>query len=292
MKKLLLLLSLIGPIQYASAMESALKVRTGQLNRQLFATIKSRARVEDICTLIEKGADINATDVCGTTALICAARNGLSEVCRALTEKGADINAINIYGFTSLIWAAITDHSEVVKAILSNAIILPPVNSNPDVSRKVLYILLDLFKEKGIPKDIQWEIFQQIEESEGGKLSPIFIHLARRRNPLPPRLMNIVVAKIASYTMEHLKPMMVKARAEATSDELKNLLNPESLESEFGDQIHNNIRKALKQENIVSKSSSIRLWGHRIMNFIKLEDNVMKLTFALLVITGFLRFFF
>ena len=43
--------------------------------------------------LIDKGADVNAQDTMGWTALILAADKGNLEIVRLLIEKGADVNA-------------------------------------------------------------------------------------------------------------------------------------------------------------------------------------------------------
>ena len=48
--------------------------------------------------LIEKGADVNAVEEDGWTALMIAAGNGHKEVCQLLIEKGADVNAVDEWG--------------------------------------------------------------------------------------------------------------------------------------------------------------------------------------------------
>jgi ankyrin repeat protein len=48
--------------------------------------------------LVDKGADINAENNCGSTALILALEKGYEAVARLLIDKGADINATNSTG--------------------------------------------------------------------------------------------------------------------------------------------------------------------------------------------------
>lgn len=53
----------------------------------------------------EYGADVNATDEQGLTALMVGAEAGHAEVCRVLLEKGAEVNAATEDGLTPLIMA-------------------------------------------------------------------------------------------------------------------------------------------------------------------------------------------
>ena len=55
--------------------------------------------------LIEKGADVNAKDVHGETALMKAIMCARIEIITILIEKGADVNARDKNGRTALRWA-------------------------------------------------------------------------------------------------------------------------------------------------------------------------------------------
>jgi len=74
-----------------------------------------------ISALLEAGADINARDRNGWSALMWAAQgNQNPEVISALLEAGADINASSISGWTALMWAAkFNQNSNVIIALLS-----------------------------------------------------------------------------------------------------------------------------------------------------------------------------
>jgi len=48
--------------------------------------------------LIDKGADVNAKDITGETALMVAAERGHTEIVKLLIGRGADVNARNIVG--------------------------------------------------------------------------------------------------------------------------------------------------------------------------------------------------
>jgi ankyrin repeat protein len=61
----------------------------------------------DVCKfLIENGADVKARDLSDTTALMWAIQNGHAETCALLIEKGANVNAKNNMGWTPLMDAA------------------------------------------------------------------------------------------------------------------------------------------------------------------------------------------
>jgi ankyrin repeat protein len=52
--------------------------------------------------LIEKGANVNARNSLGVTALMFAAMAGHKETVSMLIQHGADVNAIDQRGFTAL----------------------------------------------------------------------------------------------------------------------------------------------------------------------------------------------
>jgi ankyrin repeat protein len=73
------------------------------------------ARVQ---ALLETGADIDALDTYGQTALMNAARRGDAALAKALTGRGADLNHRGKYGLTALMIAVIGNHSEVVRLLV------------------------------------------------------------------------------------------------------------------------------------------------------------------------------
>ncbi len=64
---------------------------------------------EDVQGAIQAGADVNAKDNCGVTALMHAAQdNNNPEVIKSLINAGADVNATDNEGNKALDWAAKT----------------------------------------------------------------------------------------------------------------------------------------------------------------------------------------
>lgn len=75
--------------------------------------------MEEIQRAVREGADVNAADKWGNTALHYTARNAHFEVVQFLLEAGANPNAANDRGATALHGATIGGHAEVVQALLN-----------------------------------------------------------------------------------------------------------------------------------------------------------------------------
>jgi ankyrin repeat protein len=67
--------------------------------------------------LLNKGADVEAKDKDGWTALIWAAQGGYEAMVRLLLDKRADVEAKDQYGWTALLWAAQEGHEAVVRLL-------------------------------------------------------------------------------------------------------------------------------------------------------------------------------
>lgn len=67
--------------------------------------------------LIERGADVHATDAGGHTPLHIAAENGLADVVKALVAAGADAHAVDAEMKTPLSRAAARNHTHIVDLI-------------------------------------------------------------------------------------------------------------------------------------------------------------------------------
>ncbi|XP_037037864.1 putative ankyrin repeat protein RF_0381 isoform X2 [Bradysia coprophila] len=70
--------------------------------------------------LLKEGANINATDEDGKTALMKASNNGRYETVKFLIDNEADVNAKDTNGKTPLMFAAAFDNSKIVRLLVDN----------------------------------------------------------------------------------------------------------------------------------------------------------------------------
>jgi len=99
------------------------KQRGGNINAELIQASRN-GRTETVAMLLEKGADMNATDNYGETVLQWASENGHTEIVTMLLKKGADVNAKRNCGNTALSSASYRGYTEIVKMLLKNGAIV------------------------------------------------------------------------------------------------------------------------------------------------------------------------
>jgi len=74
---------------------------------------------EVVAVLLDAGADINALDRYGQTALINATYQGDIELVKLLVAKGAELNHTAKYNLTALMLAVINNHAEIVRVLVA-----------------------------------------------------------------------------------------------------------------------------------------------------------------------------
>lgn len=110
MKKKLALLALSAFLMFAPFAEAK---QSKLLDRDFMKT----ATPADIRKEIEKGADVNARDKDGVTALVFAAVLESPEVAKILIQNGADVNARYKDGTTALDLAYDSENAEVITVL-------------------------------------------------------------------------------------------------------------------------------------------------------------------------------
>lgn len=107
-------------------------------------TAALHGQVDKIATILEKGADIQATNIHGNTALHCAAFKGHKEALSILLAKNKDmsvdkrvnVDAVNQEGRTPLMLAIIGDHFEIFELLLNNG---ADINCHADKGTALYY---------------------------------------------------------------------------------------------------------------------------------------------------------
>ena len=88
-------------------------IRYSATTPRIIKTIES-GDSDKVKRLIEEGADVNAKDNYGNTALMWASQHGYIEVAKLLIEAGADVN---LRGTTALMIALEEGHTEIVELL-------------------------------------------------------------------------------------------------------------------------------------------------------------------------------
>jgi len=118
----------------------------------------TRGDLADVKRHLQRGADVNATDIAFHTPLHYAAREGHTEIVKLLINSGADMNVVvrrtsfTRHGFTPLHYAAYEGHLDVVKLL---------VEAGADVNARDYSNFTPLHRAAAAPKG--WEKKQIIE---------------------------------------------------------------------------------------------------------------------------------
>lgn len=89
-------------------------------------------KIDEARRLIQEGADLEARDKYGWTALIIAAYWGRKEIVKMLLDAGADVNVVDKDGFTALHYAASGGYKEVVEMLERRQTKVVAVNTTQD----------------------------------------------------------------------------------------------------------------------------------------------------------------
>lgn len=98
--------------------EKKLVMNTHCILNSLLLRVSAKGDIKIVKYLIEKGANVNASDEFGWTPLTHAASGGHTETAKLLIKEGADVNKANNSGQTPLHAAASGNHTETAKLLI------------------------------------------------------------------------------------------------------------------------------------------------------------------------------
>ena len=120
--------------------------------------------------LIEKGADVNAYDKYGQTALMLAAKYKSKvdmDIVKLLIEKGADVNARDNLDYTGLMTAAFDGRLDIVKLLIEKGVNINLRNKNDDTALSIARRALSMpvvYHEPDQEKDLE-KIIHVLEQA-------------------------------------------------------------------------------------------------------------------------------
>jgi hypothetical protein len=120
---------------------------------------------EAVKKLLKEGADVNAKNSYGYTALILASSNGRTEIVAMLLDAGANVNArtnTNYWGSTALIRASENKHTEIVSMLLDNG---ADVNATDNDGDTALMRVINCDEEDDRPwYQVEYDIIEIVEQ--------------------------------------------------------------------------------------------------------------------------------
>lgn len=124
---------------------------------QEWKTATEQGEIEKVRLLLEAGADVNAKDEHGQTALMNAAHTGRVELVRLLVEKGAELNTTAKYNLSALMLVIIARQTEVTQLLIESGADLDIRSSGNFLGKTALSLaeegglshIVALLKQKG-----------------------------------------------------------------------------------------------------------------------------------------------
>jgi len=130
-----------------------------ELNNKLIAVAR-KGNLEEVKSLFDQGADINAKTNYGWTALTDSSFNGHLEVVKYLIEQGADVNAKTNVGNTALTDSSREGQLEVVKYLIEQGADVNVENQNGYTALD--YIIKKKMLDDIIPYVYNYKAFEKI----------------------------------------------------------------------------------------------------------------------------------
>lgn len=114
---LLLLVAILRPLQASFLYKATRYIKGAYINKRL-RTNALYGYLNNVKYYFVQGADIDAKDFDGKTALLLSAQEGHLDCVRYLYQKGADVRAEDKYTYTALLLSACNGHFDCLKFLV------------------------------------------------------------------------------------------------------------------------------------------------------------------------------
>ncbi len=228
----------------------------------MWAIVKDHVEISTL--LLGKGVNLRAANKYGWTALILAALKGSVKIGKILVANGANLETVDELGRSALMVAALNDRAEVCEALIIHAFIVSSL-ANEEYNLVVqrfsagYYSLWKRFKEvtNSMPKDILHEILKMVPDLRF-ELSQAFMMLLSEGNAhkIPVWYYDIATEAVMQNTVEKLKPLVAAAQQGATSDQMREMLDPETLAKRFGPKLRAHILERIKYKAAMDRAKA------------------------------------
>mmetsp|Transcript_13448 Transcript_13448/g.22940 ORF Transcript_13448/g.22940 Transcript_13448/m.22940 type:complete len:186 (-) Transcript_13448:580-1137(-) len=167
---------------------------TTSLDQEFLHAVLCSDELKTIQTL-NSGANLEAMDECGRSALMLASWKGYKGIAWILLDRGANMEHKNPYGYTSIILAAIHGHTDIVKLLLDR-------NANVESRRQdgktalmlasfygqeeVVRLLLDYGASTSVHDMYGMNSLQHAWQSNHLRIAELLFAPARMREPIVP----------------------------------------------------------------------------------------------------------
>lgn len=113
---ILILLTLILCISWVTTEQETILINTSKMSDDLLRASRE-GNTAEVRTLLDAGAEVNAANDDGFTALMAASVKGHTDIAKLIIKAGADVNAQTNDRFTALMYASQYGHTEIVELL-------------------------------------------------------------------------------------------------------------------------------------------------------------------------------